>query len=485
MPSKTNDYYQYVEHKKDAIRDFYDHAAVAYHQRWIPKNTYYYDQIKSLLQSIIPPGKRVLDAGCGTGHMLAAVQPAFGVGIDFSSRMISIASRQYPNFSFKQMSIEESASLKENFDFVISCNSITEITDLYRSLKNLYQVMTPESRLVIVTYNYMWEPILTAGAYLGLRPHRPAENWFSYSDLHNILVSADFEIIRHGYRTMVPKNVPLLAPLCNTLLVRMPGLRHLGVTTYFVARPLMDLPDASRMSVSVVVPCKNEEGNIEGVVDRTPSMGKNTEIIFVDDKSTDATATKIQEQIRLHPEKKIRMVSGPGQGKGAACRAGFAVASNDVLMILDADMTVMPEVLPDFFMLIAAGKGEFINGSRLLYPMEDQAMRTANVIGNKFFAMLFTFLLEQPIKDTLCGTKVLLRRDYHKILETRAYLGNIDRWGDYDWIFGAARHNLKILEFPVHYVRRVEGESKMTNRLRNAWIMLKMCWAAFTKLKLQ
>jgi glycosyltransferase involved in cell wall biosynthesis len=264
----------------------------------------------------------------------------------------------------------------------------------------------------------------------------------------------------------------------------MPFFRRFGVTYYIVARPLISFDNPDNMTASIVVPCKNEEGNIEAIVDRIPEIGGGTEIIFVDDKSTDSTSKKIFEQIQKHPKKTIKMIEGLGTGKGAACRAGFAVAEHDVFMILDADMTVMPEVLPEFFEIITSGKGEFINGSRLLYPMEEQAMRIANVFGNKMFAMLFTFLLEQPIKDTLCGTKVILKRDYHKIIEARSYFDNIDLWGDFDWIFGASLHNLKIIELPIHYVSRKQGQTKMTGRLRNALIMLRMCWVAFLKLKL-
>lgn len=344
--------------------------------------------------------------------------------------------------------------------------------------------MTPATRLVIVTYNYLWEPLLELGASFGMRPKSPAENWLSPHDIDNLLHSAGYEVVRSGYRTALPRYLPVIAALLNNLLVRLPLFRRIGVTYYTVARPLMPPERPASMTVSVVVPCKNEEGNIAELVERVPHMGGGTEIIFVDDKSTDTTAEKIKEQIRRNPEKNIILTEGPGRGKGAACRAGFAQATHDIFMILDADMTVMPEVLPEFFELIAHGKGEFINGSRLMYPMEDQAMRLANVFGNKMFAMLFTFLLEQPIKDTLCGTKVVFRRDYRKILASREYFGNIDRWGDYDWIFGAARNNLKIIELPVHYVSRTAGETKMTGRLRNAWIMLKMCWAAFIKLKI-
>lgn len=480
----SNRYLSYLQQKKDAIRAFYDREASRYAATWIEKNAYYYDQIKRLLAGIISPGVRVLDAGCGCGHMLDCLRPAYGVGIDFSAAMIEQAARRYPHLHFEQLDFEDVGSLGETFDFVVVSNAITEMTDIRRCLKSLKAVMTPATRLVIVTYNYLWEPVLEAGARLGMRPRSPAENWISPRDIENLLHTAGFETVRSGYRTALPRYVPGLAELCNNLLVRMPFCRRIGVTYYAVARPLMPFEGLEEMGVSVVVPCKNEEDNIAELVKRVPQMGSGTELIFVDDKSTDRTAPRIREQLENHPGKNIKLVEGPGKGKGAACRAGFSQATHDVFMILDADMTVMPEVLPEFFELIANGTGEFINGSRLMYPMEQQAMRLANVFGNKMFAMLFTFLLEQPIKDTLCGTKVVLKRDYQKLIASREYFGDIDRWGDYDWIFGAARSSLKIVELPVHYVSRTAGETKMTGRLRNAWIMLKMCWAAFIKLKL-
>lgn len=482
---KKNYYLEYLQKKKAKIRSFYDQEAQRYAEYWIPKNYYYYDQIKKLLSKIVPPGKKVLDVGCGTGHILASLNPSYGLGIDFSSAMIQEASKRYPHLDFQVLDAEEAGnSIKKTFDYIIAANSLTEATDIRRWLKSLYKVMTPESRLIIITYNYLWEPILEFGALLGIRPRSPAENWFSPHDLHNLLTSTDFDIINEGYRTILPKRVPLFSLIFNNVLVRLPFFQILGVTYYIVARPLIPFKNPETMTVSIVVPCKNEEDNIDQLIERIPDIGGGTEIIFVDDKSTDRTAQKIQEQIKAHPNKKIKFVEGPGEGKGAACRAGFAVAENDVFMILDADMTVMPEVLPEFFEMIVSGKGEFINGSRLLYPMEEQAMKIANIFGNKMFALLFTFLLGQPIKDTLCGTKVILKRDYYKLIEARSYFGNIDRWGDYDWIFGAALYNLKIVELPVHYVSRKAGKTKMTNRLYNAWIMLKMCWVAFKKIKL-
>jgi glycosyltransferase involved in cell wall biosynthesis len=174
---------------------------------------------------------------------------------------------------------------------------------------------------------------------------------------------------------------------------------------------------------------------------------------------------------------------GDGIGKGDAVRKGFAAATGDVLMILDADLTVPPEDLPKFFEALTSGKGEFINGTRLVYPMERQAMRTLNHLGNKFFSLAFTWLLEQRFRDTLCGTKVLFRRDYERIAANRHYFGDFDPFGDFDLIFGASRLNLRIVEVPVRYRERTYGVTNIS-RFRHGWLLLRMCLVAFRKLKL-
>jgi len=277
----------------------------------------------------------------------------------------------------------------------------------------------------------------------------------------------------------------VVADLMNGVVGRLPLLHQLGFVRFVVARPTLPLSrPPAEYSATVVVPCKNEEDNVPAIPGRVPEMGAFTEIVFVDDRSDDATAACVREAIAAHPQRRIKLVQGPGLGKGAAVRAGLAAASGDVLMILDADMTVMPEDLPAFFEAITCNKGELVMGTRLVYPLGAEAMRTANIVGNKLFAWAFTFLLEQRITDTLCGTKVVMRRNYQRILEARQLFGDVDRWGDYDWIFGAAKCNLRIVEIPVHYVERVAGETKMGKRLRNGLVMLRMCWLALRRLKL-
>ncbi|MCL1915395.1 MAG: glycosyltransferase family 2 protein [Desulfovibrionaceae bacterium] len=232
----------------------------------------------------------------------------------------------------------------------------------------------------------------------------------------------------------------------------------------------------------MVIPARNEAGNIENALLRTPEMGAGTEIIFVEGNSTDNTWESITEAIARHPERRCKALRQPGKGKGDAVRAGFAVAEGDILMILDADLTMPPETLPQFFEAIASNHGEFINGVRLVYPQEKEAMRFFNLVGNKFFSLAFSWLLGRPIKDTLCGTKVLSRANYLKIAANRAYFGDFDPFGDFDLLFGAARQNLKIVDLPVRYRERTYGETNIS-RWRDGFILLRMVLFALNRIK--
>ena len=251
-----------------------------------------------------------------------------------------------------------------------------------------------------------------------------------------------------------------------------------------IARALPPPVPKEELSFSVIVPCKDERGNVEDAVQRILQMGRQTEIIFCDDQSTDGTADEVIRICSLYPEKNIRLERGPGVCKSKNVWTGFNAAKGDVLMILDADLTTMPEELVYFVDVIASGHAEFVNGSRLVYPVPKGAMNAANMLGNKFFSVAFTYLLGQRVKDTLCGTKVLWRSDWERIKPMLGSWGTEDRWGDYELLFGAAKLNLKILDLPVHYQERIYGSTKMTKVFRNGLVMLKMCWHGFLKLKL-
>jgi SAM-dependent methyltransferase len=477
--------------KTSRVQEFYDQLGEG-REAWIARSRYYYDALQHLLRLFIPPAQRVLEIGCGNGDQLAALEPSHGVGIDLSTAMVRLARAKHPQLEVHHQPAEELALPSHEvrdgvggFDFITMVNVVGELADVLAAYKRLRPLVRPDTRLVIAYYNHLWEPLVGPAVRFGLKLNNPTQNWLSLPDLSGFLQLAGFEVVKAGSRMPCPKYIPGVAELLNDVLGRLPLMQRLGFVHYLVARPLMPLPRASRdYSCTVVVPCKNEADNVPAIPPRVPCMGAFTEIIFVDDGSTDATAAHVCDAMARYPDRPIRLVQGPGQGKGAAVRAGLAAARGDVLMILDADMTVMPEDLPAFFEAVTENRGEFINGTRMVYPQASEAMRTANILGNKAFAAAFTFLLEQRITDTLCGTKVVMRDNYAKILAARAYFGDIDRWGDYDWLFGAAHRNLKIVELPVHYVERVAGETKMTKRFRNGVVMLRMCWAALRKLKM-
>ena len=343
--------------------------------------------------------------------------------------------------------------------------------------------MTPRSRIIITYYNFIWEPVLLLAEKLRLKTPQPHQNWVNTHDLQNLLDLANFEIIRSGYRLLLPKNIPIISWLFNKYLSQLPLLRKFCVVRFIVARPRIQETHAERFSVSIIIPARNERGNIETAVQRIPKMGSKTEIIFVEGGSNDGTLDEIKRVIKAYKKKRvISFYVQNGTGKANAVREGFAHAAGDILMILDADLTVAPEDLPKFYNALVANRGEFVNGSRLVYPMEKQAMRFLNLLGNKFFSMMFTYLLDQKFKDTLCGTKVLFKSDYEKLAANRSYFGEFDPFGDFDLIFGAAKQNLKIVEMPIRYAERTYGDTNI-QRWRHGLLLLKMVGVAARRLK--
>jgi glycosyltransferase involved in cell wall biosynthesis len=317
-----------------------------------------------------------------------------------------------------------------------------------------------------------------------MKQKSPPQNWLAQQDLENLLYLNGYEIIRRGSRFLMPLHIPLLSGFVNRYLARLPLLRSLCMVQYAVARETACMPAERPCSVTVVVPCRNEAGNIERLVDGMPELGARTELIFVDGDSTDGTVEKIREVMAKHPDREIKLIPQNGAfGKADAVRKGFDAATGDLLMILDADITVEPRDLPKFYLAAAEGKGDFINGSRLVYPMEKDAMRTLNMLGNKVFSMIFTWTLGQSIKDTLCGTKVLFKKDYLRIQDGRSYFGDFDPFGDFDLLFGASKLNLRIVELPVSYKERKYGETKIS-RFRHGLLLFRMSFIAFKKLKL-
>lgn len=461
--------------------EYYDGQADE-RQKWIQKNGYYYQHMNDYFSFLIPEGMRVLEIGCGIGDLLAHVKPSYGCGIDFSQKMIEKAKEQHPEFTFIQMDAEQLA-LDEKFDYIIISGTIGEMEDIQTFFKSLHAVCHFGTKIIINYYSQLWRSPLKFAEKKGWKMPSKLENWITIEDVTNLLELAEFDVVQTSRRMIFPFRIPLVSWFMNNFLAKMPLFKHLSLVNFVIAKPVGKPEGAEEWTCTVCIPCRNEKGNIENAVIRTPQLGKHTEIIFVDGHSEDGTPEEIQRVIAAYPDKDIKFMVQDGKGKGDAVRKGYAHANGDVLMILDADLTVPPEDLPKFWEAMVEGKGEFINGSRLVYPMDEKAMRFLNLLGNKFFSYMFTWLLEQRFRDTLCGTKVLSKANYDRIAQNRHYFGDFDPFGDFDLLFGASKQNLKIVEIPIRYREREYGETQIS-RFRHGWMLLKMCGFAFTKLKL-
>jgi len=449
--------------------------------RWRGRNAYYHGDQERFLRYLVEPGKRVLMLGSGPGHLLAALQPSEGLGIDISPALVADARARFPELRFEALDAERLDTLDTGpFDYIVLSDLVGYLDDVQSCLRGLHRFCHPGTRLIISYYSFLWQPVLRLGEKLGLKMPTPEQSWLSLHDLTNLLTLADFQVVKTERRLLFPKFFPLLSWLLNHL-GNLPGLNLLCLSQYVVARVGVPQP-APPTSVTVVIPCRNERGNIEAAIQRMPAFGRSLEIIFVDGHSDDGTRDEILRVKAAYADRNILLLDQTGTGKGQAVRQGFAAATGDILMILDADLTVPPEDLPKFHDALAGNKAEFLNGCRLVYPLEDEAMQTLNLLANKAFAWAFTWLLGQRLKDTLCGTKVLRRSHYEAIVANRGYFGDFDPFGDFDLLFGASKLNLKILEVPVRYRNRRYGETKI-HRFRHGWLLLRMVVYAYRKLK--
>lgn len=445
---------------------------------------YYKSRLSIIYKNIIPPGARVLEIGCGIGDLLAAVNPIVGVGIDFSPEILDLARTAHPSLRFVESDAHALVLDPQHFDYVIISDLVNDLWDVQTMLEEVRRYCAPHTRLVFNFYSFLWSGPLKLAQWLGVATPTLPQNWLTQHDMMNLLEISGFQPLRAWQEVLAPLRVPLASDFANRYLAKIWPFRFLDLAGLMVARPApLDSPKIPKdPSVSVVVAARNESGHIEELLTRIPNMGSNTEIIFVEGNSTDDTYDAIARAIAAHPERRCKLLKQPGRGKGDAVRAGFAVASGDILMILDADITVPPEDLPRFYALMASGQAEFVNGVRLVYPMADEAMQFANLVANKAFSWAFSWLLGQPIRDTLCGTKVFWRTDYERIAYNRAYFGDFDPFGDFDLLFGAARLNLKIMEVPIRYRARRYGETNIS-RWRHGILLLRMVAFAARRIK--
>jgi SAM-dependent methyltransferase len=469
--------------RKREIRTQAD-ASAPERREWLKRGAFFHQEDLLYLRFLIPEGARVLELGCGTGDLLAALKPSFGVGVDFSAGMVAQAQKAHPELLFFVGDIEDEAfirSLPGPFDVILVVDTLGALDDCQSMLENLHALCTRETRLVVGYFSHLWYPALKCAEAVGLKMRQPPQNVLSPADVRALVALADFEAVKNERRVLSPLRLAGAGRLINRFLAPWPLIGSLCLRHYTVCRSLRRLP-AEVKSATIVIPARNERGNIEGAIKRIPRFTEALEIVFVEGHSRDGTWQEIERVVATYPDLDIKAIRQSGEGKGDAVFAGFDIARGDVLMILDADLTVPPEQLPKFWEAIRCGKGEFANGSRLVYPMEDQAMRFLNLVANKGFSLLFTWLLSQRFTDTLCGTKAMLRSDYTRLKAGRSYFGDFDPFGDFDLIFGASKLGLKAVEIPIRYASRSYGETQIS-RFRHGFMLLRMVGFAFMRIK--
>ena len=465
---------QYQQHRKTFWSAIYKSAS----NSW---GGYYRNRLKICFRHLVPEGSSVLEVGCGQGDLLAALQPKVAVGVDFCPQAIERARATHPELEFVLADAHDLDLGPRTFDYIVVSELVNDLWDVQAMLARLQPYCASHTRLIFNFYSHLWNMPMRLAQKLGIATANLPQNWLTRHDMANLLEISGFEPLRQWEEIIAPLPIPVISNFANRYLAKISPFRFLAMANFMLARPL-GKSTPLKPTVTVVVAARNESGHIEELMARIPEMGEGTEIIFVEGNSTDDTYEAIARSIAAHPDRNCKLLKQPGKGKGDAIRAGFDIAKGDILMILDADITVPPEDLPRFYEIMTSGAAEFVNGVRLVYPMEDDAMRFANLLGNKFFSWAFSWLLGQPIRDTLCGTKVLWRGDYQRIADNRAYFGDFDPFGDFDLLFGAARLNLKIMEVPIRYRARRYGETNIS-RWSHGLLLLKMVIFAARRIK--
>jgi hypothetical protein len=416
-------------------------------------NAFYYSNLEKLYAPFAGRGGKAAEIGTGPGPVLGGMKGRH----DFFAA--------------------DKITAKGKYGLIFLPDVFYHLYDIWGTALKLKAMSTQGAVLVASFTNPAWAPVLRLAEILHLKRREEARNKLSAEDISNLLALHDFVTEKREYCIIMPKNIPRVSWLLNRTVPKIPLIRRLCLLQYIAARRSSAKDVKLGLSCSVIIPCLNEEGNIKNAIARVPKMGRRTEIIVVDDGSTDRTAAIVRGLMKKN--RNLKLISyRPNRGKGFAVKSGFAAATGDVLMIMDADMTVMPEELPNFFLVLEEGKADFVNGTRLIYPPEKQAMKSLHAFGNYMFGKIFSWLLGYRITDTLCGTKVLFKKDFGRIEMGKC------KWGDFDLLFGASKLGLRIVEMPVHYKKRVAGESKMKT-FKHGYMLFKMCFRGLVELKLK
>lgn len=436
---------------KQQLQQFFDSRA-AEAETWRAKNPYYYQWIGKLLRFYLPPGQKVLEIGSGLGDLLAAVQPASGVGLDFSPAIAAVAQRRHRDarLRFVVGDIEQIVGVRDTFDAIIASDLVGYLDDIQTALENLRVLCHERTRLVVTMYNRFWEPMLHAGARFGLNQPKPLNNWLSVNELSELLGLAGFEVVTQGNMFLCPKPLGGLGDFINRTFARWPLLRRLCLIQYVVARPAV-YGTPHRMSVSVIVPVVSPVGDCAELISRIPSLGSRTEIITLV-SANDTTARHAVDTLQADNAGRREVVCCVHSVAdwGGAIAAGIRQASGELIVVLDPRSGVAPEELSKFYDVVARGKAEFVVGSRFVYPPQSRLSAQPYRVGSRRFAQQLSAMLGQRVADPFCRAIALRRDDYQQqVVRQDSEIRRVPD-GGLNLLLSAARLGRKVADIPVH-----------------------------------
>lgn len=369
-------------------------------------------------------------------------------------------------------------------DIIIS--NLEYSDDPIQLMNDVNQILENNGKVSLICNNILWKPIFNLFEFLGLKFKHPRRNLITANFIENLCFLSDFEIVKKKNIILFPFNVPIFSYIVNNFFAKLPIINSLCLVSLYIlkSKPKLKLK-LNDMTVSIIVPCKNEENNIESVVNSLQPIGKKTEVLFGNDQSVDNTEGEIKRFIKKRKDLDIIYYDGPGVCKANNVYKGFDIAKGDILVIHDADNTVEPIELKKIVKVLVEKNQNMVIGTRLVYPMEKKAMKFSNYLGNLFFSYFYSLILQQKVTDTLCGTKAIFSKDWKKIKRTVGKWGVKDKWGDFDLLSGAKVNMMRISEVPVNYKERVQGETKMTSTMFNGFRMLLICVVSYFKIRIK
>tara|TARA_B110000977_G_scaffold125183_1_gene160299 strand:+ start:1495 stop:2904 length:1410 start_codon:yes stop_codon:yes gene_type:complete len=445
-------------------------------ENFLKKKNFLFDEISKALNYLINDSNYVKFFCCGNSSIVNKVNSKNIYINEINNTFINSLTKS-------EIKKEDEINKNLNFDHIVIAD-IEHQKFITKNLIDLNEKIDNECRVIVLSKSIFWSTLINF--YKKIKNIGPDKNNFlPYSNLRKIFLNTNFEIVKNEKIIFFPFQFSLLTKFINQIF-RFPVLNFFCMINLTVLKKVQKKNyQAEGKKISFIIPCKNEGGNIKFFYEKIINSTINAEFLFGNDNSSDNTLDEIKKLQQAIPNKEIKIYDGPGVCKSENVYKGINLASGEIILIYDADLTVSFDDLVNSINLLLKTDADFINCTRMIMPQQKNAMKFLNFYGNLFFAFLFSILFKQKITDTLCGTKIFFKKDWEQIKKYNNTWGAKDLWGDFDLLLGAYKNNLKIVENPISYTDRKEDETKMTGIIKNSIRMLIITFVAYYKLRIR